>query len=99
MFVFAGVLGAIYCLVEFAPAVSAHNRFRLWGVIMTGPMHATGTDAAFVRGIAPLGWCGLLLGLTHVCWPRTWTAVVAVIGWMLWFTSGWLTILVFTQAR
>lgn len=97
-FLIAGGLGALFCLSNLSPVVEVVDVLWCWGAIMTGPVQATVSGHQLFSGLALTGWCGLLLGLAHPVKPGPWTATVSVLGWALWYASGWLTLLVLTQA-
>ena len=42
-----------------------------------------------------LGWCGLPMTLSHLIEPHHATLVIAIIGFALWFATGWATAIVF----
>ncbi|MDY3553641.1 hypothetical protein R5W24_002744 [Gemmata sp. JC717] len=96
LFVVAGTLAALFCVCELPSACSPVDRVRVWVVFMTGPMYATLSDSPSLAGAELFGWCGLLLGLSHPLRPTPWTGVLAAFGLFLWFSAGFLTVLVWT---
>ncbi len=67
------------------------GRVLAWAVVMGGPIAGT---VFGVAGISLLwGWLGALLILTHPIRPSEKTACLTVLGLLLWFSAGFVTMM------
>jgi hypothetical protein len=89
-----GLFAAVFYLLELPSASSPLDRFLTWLEILSGPVYGTWLGLAMFHWLVLIGWCGLPLTMAHPIRPNAATAFLSLIGLVLWFGSGWVTIVV-----
>ena len=84
------VLSGLWCLDNLPGPLG--DRLWGWAIVLAGPFSALAYGVP--NGCAPVALVTAPAILAHPLRPNVWTAMATAAAFVLWFLSGWLTLLV-----
>jgi hypothetical protein len=89
------ILGALYCSMALPLAASHDDRIVVWSVIISGPLFATVSGSVNYNPALGIGWLAIPIIGYYLARPLQAKPWIAIIGVILWFLCGFITILIY----